>query len=65
LVWSLLFLVPAVALLVCESVVCSCSKTVGRKIGWMLFTLLAMSLQFGMILAILRAILVTRIAYVQ
>ena len=65
LVWSLLFLVPAVALLVCEGVAWSCSKTVGRKIGWMLFTLLAMLLQFGMILAILRAILVTTIAYVQ
>ena len=65
LVWSLLFLVPAVALLVCESVVWSCSKTVGRKIGWMLFTLLAMLLQFGIMLAILRAIIVTRIGYVQ
>ena len=65
LVWSLFFLIPAVALLICESVVWSCSKTVGRKIGWMLFTLLAMLLQFGIILVILRAILVTMIAYVQ
>jgi hypothetical protein len=65
LVWSLLFLVPAVALLVCESVVWSCSKTVGRKIGWMLFTLLAMLLQFGIILVILRVILVTAIGYAQ
>lgn len=65
LVWSLLFLVPAVALLVCESVLWSCSKTVGRKIAYMLFTLLAMLLQFGIILAILRAILVTTIGYVQ
>ena len=62
---SLFFVIPVVALLICESVVWSCSKTMGRKIGWMLFTLLAMLLQFGIILVILRAILVTRIAYVQ
>jgi hypothetical protein len=65
LVWSLLFIVPAVALLVCESVAWSCSKTVGRRIGWMLVTLLAMLLQLAIILVILRAILVTRIAYAQ
>ena len=65
LVWSLFFLIPMVALLICESVVWSCSKTVGRKIGWMLFTLLAMLLQFAIILAILRAILVAAIGYVQ
>ncbi len=64
-VWSLFFLIPVVALLICESVVWSCSKTVGRKIGWMLFTLLAMLLQFAIILAILRTILVTTIGYVQ
>ena len=58
-------LAPVVALLICESVVWSCSKTVGRKIGWMIVTLLAMLLQFGVILAVLRAILVTMIAYVQ
>ena len=63
--WSLFFLVPAVALLTCESVVWSCSKTVGRKIGWMLFTLLAMLLQFGIILVILRMIIVTAIGYAQ
>jgi hypothetical protein len=64
-VWALFLVIPVVALLICESVVWSCSKTVGRKIGWMLFTLLVMLLQFGMILVILRAILVTAIAYVQ
>ena len=63
--WSLLFVIPVVALLICESVVWSCSKTVGREIGWMLFTLLAMLLQFAVILVILRAILVTTIGYVQ
>ena len=64
-VWSLFFLIPVVALLICEAVVWSCSKTVGRKIGWMLFTLLAMLLQFAIMLAILRAIIVTAIGYVQ
>jgi hypothetical protein len=63
LVWALLLFIPVIALLVCESVVWSCSKTVGRKIGWMLFTLAAMLLQFGIILVILRAILVTAIGY--
>jgi hypothetical protein len=63
--WSLFFLIPAVALLICKSVVWSCSKTVGRKIGWMLFTLIAMLLQFGIILVILRMIIVTAIGYVQ
>ena len=61
----LFFLIPAVALLICESVVWSCSRTVGRKIGWMLFTLLAMLVQFGIILVILRIIIVTVIGYVQ
>jgi hypothetical protein len=64
-VWSLFLLAPVVALLVCESVVWWRSRTVGGKIGWMVFTLLAMMLQCGIILMILRAILVTRIAYVQ
>jgi hypothetical protein len=64
-VWPLFFLIPAVALLICESVVWSCGKTVGRKIGWMLFTLIAMVLQFGIILVILRMIIVTAIGYVQ
>ena len=65
LVWSLFFLIPLVALVICESVVWLCSKTVGRKIGWMTFTLLAMLLQFGIILVVLRAILVARIGYAQ
>ena len=61
----LFFLIPVVDLLICESVAWSCSKTVGRKIGWMLFTLLAMLLQFAIILAILRTIIVMAIGYVQ
>lgn len=62
---SLFFLIPLVALLICESVVWSGSKTVGRRIGWMLLTLLAMSFQFAILLAMLRAILVTAIGYAQ
>jgi hypothetical protein len=62
---SLLFLIPVVALLICEWAVWSCSKTVGRRIGWMLFTLLAMLFQFAIILAVLRVILVTAIGYAQ
>jgi hypothetical protein len=65
LVWSLFFLIPAVALLICEVLVWSYSRTVGRKIGWMLFTLLAMLFQFGIILVILRMMIVTAIGYVQ
>ena|SRR5688572_25267362 len=61
--WPLLFLVPVVALVICGSVVWSCRKTVGRKIGWMLFTVLAMLLQCVILLAILRVILVTAIGY--
>jgi len=56
---------PCGCLLVCESVVWACSKTIGGKIGWMLFTLAAMLLQFGLLLVILRAILVTAIGYAQ
>ena len=63
--WSLLLLIPLVALLICESVVWTRGRTVGGKIGWMVFTLLAMLLQCGIILVLLRAILVTRIGYVQ
>src|ERR1041385_1334637 len=50
LVWSMIFVVPAAALFVCGSVAWSCSRTVGRKIGWMLFTLLAMFFQLGILL---------------
>jgi len=63
--WPLLFLIPVVALFICESVVWSCSKTVGRKAGWMLFTLLAMLLQVAIIFAILRTMIVMAIGYVQ
>jgi len=65
LVWSLFFLIPLVALVICESVVWLSSKTLGRKIGWMDFTLLAMLLQSGIIVDVLRAILVARIGYAR
>jgi hypothetical protein len=53
LVSSLFYLIPLVALLVCGSVVWSSSETVTRKIGWLLFTLFAMLVQFGVLLAII------------
>jgi len=52
---SLFCLIPLLALLVCESVVWWSSTTVARKIGWMLFTLFAMAIQFSVILAIIIA----------
>jgi hypothetical protein len=65
LVVSLFCVIPAGALLVCESVVWSARITVAWKIGGMVFTLLASLLQFGIILAITRAILIAAIAYPQ
>jgi len=62
---ALFFLLPVAALLICEWAVWSCNKTVGRRIGWMLFTLLAMLLQCAIILEILRVILVATIGYAQ
>ena len=52
LVAALFFLVPLVGLVICESVVWTSSMTVPRKAGWMLFTLVAMSLQFGILLVL-------------
>lgn len=64
-VWSLFFLIPVVALLICESMVWLHSKTTARRISWMLLTLLAMLLQFGVLMAILRAILIAVTGYGQ
>jgi hypothetical protein len=50
---SLFYLIPLVALLVCESVVWFSSMAVSRKRGWMLFTLFAMLLQVGVLLAVI------------
>jgi len=49
LVVSLFIVIPVVALLVCEWLVWCWSKTVGGKIGWMVFTLLGMLLQFAIL----------------
>lgn len=65
LVVTLFVLVPVAALFICEWVAWSCATTIGRKMGWMLFTLLAMLLEFSIILMILRMILVTAIGYAQ
>jgi hypothetical protein len=62
---SLFILIPVVALVICEWVVWSCSKTVCRKIGWMTVTLLGMLLQFAILLLVLRMIIVMAIGYVQ
>jgi hypothetical protein len=50
---SLFYLLPPVALLVCGSVVWSSSIAVPRKIRWLLFTLFAMLLQFGILFVII------------
>ena len=50
---SLFYLIPVVALLVCESVVWFSSMTAARKTGWMLFTLFAILLQIGILFAII------------
>src|SRR5262245_35554873 len=60
---SLCFLIPFVALLVCECAVWSSSMTVARKIAWMLFTLVAMLLQFGILLVIIIAAIGAAIGY--
>jgi hypothetical protein len=52
---SLFYLLPAVALLVCGSLVWWSSMTVPRKIRWLLLTLFAILLQTGVLLAILIA----------
>jgi hypothetical protein len=62
-VGSLFVLVPVAALVICEVVVWKCTKTLGSRIGWMLFTLLALLLQFAVILAILRTMIVMAIGY--
>lgn len=58
LVAALFFLVPVAALVVCETVVCRSSMTLGNKVLWVLFTLLGLGIQFGVILAFVRAYLI-------
>jgi hypothetical protein len=62
---SLFCFILAAALVVCESIVWTAPITAAPKIGWMAFTLLAILLQFGIIVVIIRAILITAIALAQ
>ena len=64
-IWSLFFALPLVALLVCESSIWSRCRSTGARIGFGVLTFIAMLMQFGIILVVLRSILVTRIAYAQ
>jgi chromate transport protein ChrA len=64
-VWSLFFLIPIVALVICGAVVWRLTKKTLVRMGWLGFTLFAMVIQFGLILFMLRAIIVTRIGYAQ
>jgi len=65
LVATLFFSIPLVALVICESVVWLSSMTVPSKVGWMLFTLVAMLLQFGILLVIVIAATTAAISYPQ
>ena len=60
---GLFFLVPVAALIVCETVVWRSKMTTGWKIGGMLFTLLALLLQFGILLALLQVLLIAATSY--
>ena len=64
-VWSLFLLIPVVALLVCGTVAWFSGKTMLGRIGRLACTVSAMVIQFGVILVLLRAILVTAIGYAQ
>lgn len=62
---TLFCLIPAAALWFCEAVIWRAAMRVASRITWMLFTLLAMLLQIGVMVVIVHAILITRIAYPQ
>ena len=62
---GLFCLVPVVALLVCEYVVWWSRMTVAWKVAAMLFTLVAMLIQVGILVVIIRAILIAAIGYAQ
>ncbi|HMJ92391.1 MAG TPA: hypothetical protein VK530_21390 [Candidatus Acidoferrum sp.] len=61
----LFFLISVVALLVCERVAWSSSQTRARRIAWMLFTLVAMLLQVGVLLGIVLVAIQAAIGYAQ
>ncbi|MHA3772947.1 hypothetical protein ACXR0O_15540 [Verrucomicrobiota bacterium sgz303538] len=62
---TLFFLILAGALLFCVGVLWTTKMSLARKIGLTVFTSLGLLLQFGTILVILRAILITITAYPQ
>jgi hypothetical protein len=55
---TLFFVILACAVLVCEFVSWSTKTTLARKIGLMVFTLIGLLLQVGIIVVVLRAILI-------
>ena len=65
LVVALFCVIPLGALLVCESLVWSARIAVPWKVGGMVFTFLASLLQFAIIVALIRAILIAATAYPQ
>jgi hypothetical protein len=62
---TLFFLVLIGALLFCVGTLWTTSMTLARKFGLAAFTTLGLLLQFGVIVVILRAILITITAYPQ
>ena len=62
---SLFFLIPVVALFVCGYVVWRSSKTITRRIGWMVFTIVGILLQVGVLLVIIIAVVGAAIGYAQ
>ena len=65
LVAGLFYLIPVAALVVCGTVVCQSSLTTRNKVLWLLFTVLGIALQFGVLIVIIAAILTAIIAPAQ
>lgn len=63
LIGALFYLIPVSALLVCISVVWLSGMTVAGKIGWTLFTIIALSVEFGILLVIITAAITAAISY--
>ena len=62
---ALFFLIPLIALVVCRRLLWTTAATLRRKIAWSVFTLLAMSVQFGVLLLILLGAVTAAISYAQ
>jgi len=65
LVVSLFFLIPVIALLVCGRVVWLSTTTRARRIVWLLFTIVTMLLQCGVLLVIVIVAITAAISYAQ